>query len=525
MLLGETLTLPRYLVWRTRLLVGRFGLWFFVAFAPMAALDAVAARWWIAGSVLAITLAWHHWHSRVLLRLVGATPLARSDLQEPFDEVIRRSTVIAPAVYRAGEPGGVFANALALPSLTHQAVLFFDTLLERLTPREITAIFAHEVAHLEHYHRRLLMRLYAVTVMTVAAFVLGGALAWPLMPEIATWLPVLVLFTLFGGVIVRARRMQPKETEADLRAIELCGDPEALVSALARLHEIAHVPRRWSARMEERATHPSLARRINAIRQKTAATTMPLADRLIVDSFEPGRRAFIDRDRIGFVWFVPDAPVDAVDLFAHARRAEMFAYADLSELRVAPQGSSGGLNLVAVDRHGRRVVMPMHQRDAAPVQQALDAVDHLIVAPPAPPRAIAPRVAASFVMAFAFALNAHIPILTPALLVLRRPSRPLMFGIAAGLTSLALLDLLDWPPGGTSFILITLALAVVLTTRTLADPIARHRTTLRSGSGPNESPSSFRAWPDWCCCSSPAISTTCTRPCAINRGSLAPQPY
>ena len=54
----------------------------------------------------------------------------------------------------------------------------------------------------------------------------------------------------FGAIWMRARRMQAHESDADLRAIELCGDPEALIRGLTRIYQINHIPRRWSAQLE-----------------------------------------------------------------------------------------------------------------------------------------------------------------------------------------------------------------------------------------------------------------------------------
>ena len=51
------------------------------------------------------------------------------------------------------------------------------------------------------------------------------------------------------------------------------GDSEALIRALTKLHAFARLPRRWDTEFERHATHPSLARRIQAIH--AAAGTPP----------------------------------------------------------------------------------------------------------------------------------------------------------------------------------------------------------------------------------------------------------
>jgi Zn-dependent protease with chaperone function len=63
-------------------------------------------------------------------------------------------------LWRAGFEGGRLANAFAMITLNRRGVLFFDSLLDQLPPEQITAILAHEVAHLEQFHRRRLLGIY-----------------------------------------------------------------------------------------------------------------------------------------------------------------------------------------------------------------------------------------------------------------------------------------------------------------------------------------------------------------------------
>jgi len=462
-LLGETWPLHRYLAWRMRVTVGVSGFVWFLAFAPaLVATSTDAHRWTMAGLTLLIGLAWHHWYGQVLIAAIGASRLSRPDLESPFDEVIRRSQVPPQPVWRAGEPGGVFANALALPSLNQTGVIFFDTLLERLTPREITAIFAHEIAHLEHFTRQRMIRAYVVTTVLMTVLIVSAAAGGRFVRDFEIWMPAASFIIVFIGLWLRARRMQPKETEADLRAVELCGDAEALIDGLTRLYAINHVPRRWSAAMEQQATHPSLARRINAIRQHASPSPPPVAiERVVVASSDPGRLAFIDRDRVGFLWYDGSAPQAADDLFDSARRAEMVAFSDLSELRLAAAGPA--LRLNAVDRRGHRWSMSIHERDAAQIQKTLDRVDHLIVAPAATDHQIWGRaMMLVIVVAFAAAFNGLLAVLAPALLAARRPSRQSILAISAALTTTALLKAQDASVGWTGMIVLAMLAGIVL---------------------------------------------------------------
>ncbi|HKE85178.1 MAG TPA: M48 family metalloprotease [Vicinamibacterales bacterium] len=437
-LFGETWSLRRYLAWRMQWIVGVSGLWWALALAPALAASVSSSRWWLAAVLLLVALAWYHWHGRVLLSVLGASHLTRPDLDGPFNEVMRRARVAPPTLWRAGARGGVFANALALPSIRGSGVLFFDTLLERLSPREVTAIFAHEIAHLEYFSGRRLVAIYAITVGLMATLILGGAAMTPLVPGFESWVPAISFCTVFIGLFLRARAMQPKETEADLRAVELCGDADALVNGLIRVYEINHIPRRWSAQMEERATHPSLARRIHAIRQHSASLEpLPPIERLVIASPASGRLAFVDHERVGFLWYDGHASETGRDT-RRARRAETFPYAELKELRIAAT-SGGALTLTAVSHHERRLSMPVAEHDAARVQAALDRVDHLIVPRPAAPGNAPLRAMVMAVIIAASISGASLPVLAPALLALRRPNRRLMIALAAALTVAAML--------------------------------------------------------------------------------------
>src|SRR5688572_1669151 len=147
---GETWSFRGYLSWRARFHAGMFGLWWFVAAAPLVIAQAhPQIRWWLTGAAVAIGLAWHHWSGRVLLWLLRASPLDRPALDAHFQRVFAAARVPAPVIWRAGAEGGRLANAFALIAIGRRGVLFFDQLLDQLTPEEITAILAHEVAHLE----------------------------------------------------------------------------------------------------------------------------------------------------------------------------------------------------------------------------------------------------------------------------------------------------------------------------------------------------------------------------------------
>ena len=380
---GETWPFWRYLSWRSRFHAGMFGLWWFIALAPtLIAVADPAWTWWLTALALATALAWHHFSGRILLRLLRASPLERPDLDAHFARVFEGARVPKPMLWRAGSEGGRLANAFAMITLNRRGVLFFDSLLDQLPPEQITAILAHEVAHLEQFHRRRLLGIYITMTSLIVLLMTGSGVAALLVPGFEEWSWIVSVAGVFAAMWLRARRMQAHETDADLRAIELCGDPDALIRGLIRIYEINNIPRRWSSVTEERATHPSLARRIRTIRDRMAAThaSPEPIERIVVASSERGRYAVLDDHRVAFVWL--DGEVgDATTILERASRAEMISLDQLCELRLS--ATRGRIDLIAAGRQSRRWSMPIVEADAARVQHALDRVDHLIVAPAA----------------------------------------------------------------------------------------------------------------------------------------------
>jgi heat shock protein HtpX len=461
---GETWSFRRYLSWRARIHAGMFGLWWFIALGPVLIAQASPhLTWWLTAGSLATALAWHHWNGGILLWLLGASPLERPDLAAHFQPVFAGARVPTPVLWRAGSEGGRLANAFAMITLNQRGVLFLDSLLDQLPPDEITAILAHEVAHLEQFHRRRLLGMYAMTAALIVVLMIGSGAAALVVPGFASWAWIASVIGVFAAMWLRARRMLAHETDADLRAVELCGNPEALIRGLVRIYEINHIPRRWSALAEERATHPSLARRIRTIRDRVATTHAPPGplERLVVTSSETGRCVVIDPHRVAFLWIDGD-PGDPATILDRAARVEMIAYDQLSELRLSATG--GAIELIAIRGHARRWSIPIQQADAARVQAALDRIDHLVVAPsPARDYDVGRRAVVLLVVLLAAPFNAIGALLAPALLALRRPKRPLMLALAAALAGTAIASANDLDVSIVRFVaLVILTLVVVL---------------------------------------------------------------
>ena len=357
-LYGETWGFGGYLSFFSRLIVVAFGFWVTVGSLPIIAMLA-GSRDWVLGAVLAALLAgWAAAYGRVFCTILRGKPVCDRAILPRFAQMVTQCGLGNVSLQQVDMCGGAFANAVALPSSTHPAVLVSSTLIERLDTDETAGILAHELAHIEHYNPRVLRGAARVTYALVGASALVAPLT-RLVPQSGNALVLLWPLVVLATLVARARDRQKHETESDLRAVALTGNADALIRALTKLHALARIPRRWDTEFERRATHPSLARRIQAIH--AAGTPSPSLGEAATFNCLDGKRS---------VTFHADRLV----LNEGAAGQHSIDYGLLTALRVDVK-PSGAARLIAVDCSNRRWDIVLHQQDLGPVQAALDVVD------------------------------------------------------------------------------------------------------------------------------------------------------
>lgn len=418
----DTWSLAGYLSFMGRVSLAVWGFWIVLAALPYLVSAAGRFDWMVAAVLAAILFAWNARYGDTLRWLFRSQPLTDAALLERFTRIIERSSVPAPRFEVIPLGGGAISNAIALPQLRGSSVLFTETLLAQLDTDEITAICAHEVAHLEHHTPRYLRRLNAVNIATILAAALLG-----LIPDVAGFTSTLLLSAVWLVLLVsviawRARDRQKNETASDLRAVALRGDAEALVRGLTKLYTFARVPRRMDAESERHATHPSLARRIRDIRAAAGAAPAALGEASTFTAIDGRSAVTFDADRLH---------VSEGDVATHS-----LAYSQFSELRLQVN-SAGATSVVALERGGRKWQVAVAPADVARLQAVLDIVDgRLSDAPaaPAPNFGRIARVVAGFAAGIAFSMM-QFALAIAALLALFQPTRPLL--AAAATASLA----------------------------------------------------------------------------------------
>jgi heat shock protein HtpX len=138
-----------------------------------------------------------------------------------------------PRVYLVDSP---HPNAFATGrDPAHAAVAATTGLLGLLTKEEVAAVMAHELGHVRN-RDTLVMTMTATIAGAISMlanfgfFFRGGDRANPLAMVAA------VLLAPFAAMLVQLAISRTREYGADRAAAEICGDPRALASALAKLH-------------------------------------------------------------------------------------------------------------------------------------------------------------------------------------------------------------------------------------------------------------------------------------------------
>ena len=356
-LFRETWSVAAYLSFYVRLVIGIYGFWLLLMAAPWLAKIDSRSPWAVAGGLGAVLLLWNEQYGRILRFLMRAQPIARPGLLDRFRAVMANAKIPDTRAEFVDMRGGVLVNAIALPDTERPGVLFTSSMLDRLEEREVAAIFAHEVAHLEHFNRAFLRkyRLFGWALVAVAVTITPVLRTYA--PE-AEWLIALWPLVIFGYLAVLTTARQKHETESDLRAVVLSGDPESLISGLVKAYELGRLPRRMDPNVEVTASHPSLARRIQAIR---AAAMMAPAELLAPVTFEQGSTS---------VTLHPER----LEWREAGESSYTLSYAVLDELRIDAD-HSGVTRLTVSDPQGRRWTMRLAAADLARAQAALDVVD------------------------------------------------------------------------------------------------------------------------------------------------------
>jgi len=223
------------------------------------------------------------------LRVAQTYPqaLTAGELRDKIFELAIRAAVSVRQVFVLPAGRGQVANAYAAKT---NVVIFTDYLLERLSKREVNAVAAHELTHLQKRHPKKLISAFLAAAfapfwvpyvglsvvgllfpllglagmetgnsMTLDFYRAWGAFrGWP-------FHNLLLIVLGFSGFYFLARRF---EFAADAGAVSLTGDPEAAITALLKLNRLNLVPIQWSKASGAWLTHPMTLHRVERIAEQ-----------------------------------------------------------------------------------------------------------------------------------------------------------------------------------------------------------------------------------------------------------------
>jgi len=169
-------------------------------------------------------------------------------------ELAQNAQLPMPKVYIIDEPQ---PNAFATGrNPEHAAVAATTGIMQILSERELRGVMAHELTHVKH--RDTLTSTISATIAgaisSIASFGMlfaGGNRERNVHPVVAL---LIMLLAPIAAMLIQMAISRAREFEADRGGAEISGDPQALASALHKIHDYVHqVP------MQTAEQHPETA--------------------------------------------------------------------------------------------------------------------------------------------------------------------------------------------------------------------------------------------------------------------------
>jgi STE24 endopeptidase len=228
-------------------------LYAFMIFGIYGLLARVGRRWWLllwVGVSLAI-FAWVYVvpYSRMVYN--DFHPLEKGELRGRLEHLARDQGLQLDDIFVVDASRRTKkVNAYVTGEGNSRRIVLFDTLIESFTPREITLIMAHEIAHWKEPGKNLQYLLFSLTVLGLL-FLADRVLQWGghfrlfgyTSPRDVSSLPLLLLTFFLMFMILRPFNLYIKRThelETDRMSLRMVCDPEAFVQAHVKLARLNH---------------------------------------------------------------------------------------------------------------------------------------------------------------------------------------------------------------------------------------------------------------------------------------------
>ncbi|MBI5259650.1 MAG: zinc metalloprotease HtpX [Burkholderiales bacterium] len=237
-----------------------------ILMAAITALFMLIGRWLggQAGMMLALVVAlgmnfFSYWFSdKIVLKMYNAQEVDETSAPQyvrMVRELADRAGLPMPKVYLINEDA---PNAFATGrNPSHAAVAATTGIIRVLSPRELRGVMAHELAHVKH--RDILISTVSATMAGAIGMLANFGMMFggrdsegrPANPLVGL---LVALLAPLAASLIQMAISRSREFEADRGGAEISGDPQALASALQKIHRYAQ-----GMPMEAAERHPETA--------------------------------------------------------------------------------------------------------------------------------------------------------------------------------------------------------------------------------------------------------------------------
>ena len=178
--------------------------------------------------------------SRIILYLYGARPFSPNQLTNIIDWLTGQSHLSdTPKLYYIPRPS-LLAFSVGLKK--EKAIAISDGMIRALNMRELAAVLAHEVSHIQSKDLWVMAVANVINQITSLMALFGYLMILFYLPllilqqESIPWLLLVILiFTPSLSALMQLALSRTREFNADRLAVNLTGDPQGLISALKKM--------------------------------------------------------------------------------------------------------------------------------------------------------------------------------------------------------------------------------------------------------------------------------------------------
>lgn len=195
--------------------------------------------------------------SNIATRTLRLSRVESPEIVEVLETLCHKAGKPKPNLIALDTSGGNLALGFALSN----AIVVSNFLTNALTPSEMRALIAHELAHIVLGHLKKRIAYFGVIGLTIVSVAALANLLFPSIDGLAVIAGSIIVWYLAIRLSLFAFRKQ--EFAADKYAAELIGDPNQLSAMLKKLHVLALLPKGEVDGIPK--THPTLDERSSAL--------------------------------------------------------------------------------------------------------------------------------------------------------------------------------------------------------------------------------------------------------------------